>query len=512
MANRNGATAPTLQEIADITGGRLHVPDPALRHSRITGVCSDTRRIEAGNLFVAISGERYDGHDFVPDAMRLGARASLVAADWYDGQADQADQADQRIQSDQSDQAGQSDQADQRIQAGQADQSDQSDLETQGPALIVVPEVLPALQAFAGWHRRRFNLPVIAVTGSSGKTTTKDLIAAVLSERYRVFKTQGNLNSQLGVSEALFSLREDHGAAVLELGMNRAGELDRLSRMTRPTVGVITNVGPAHIEFFESIEGIARAKGEILDHLPEGGNAVLNADDPLVMKQAGRSPARVVTFGRGAGADVRLSRTRTELSGSTFTLSDGASFRINLMGAHQVMNAAAAVAVGRLSGIDDRGIARALKAVEPTPMRMAYRKAGAVHLIDDTYNANPSSMKAALDALAVVDGRKLVVLGDMLELGDLGREAHREIGKRAAVVADRIVTVGELARGISEAAVADGMPVSRVVSCLSNDEAAAAVMAEIADCDVILVKGSRGMRMETIVASLEKALGQTETG
>ncbi len=506
MDNRYGTAAPTLLEIAGIMGGSLHVPDPALRHSRITGVCSDTRRIEEGNLFVAISGERFDGHDFVRDAMRSGACASLVSAEWHDrltGRAGRAGQADQ---------AGRACQADQADQASLADRADQAGREIPDGARIVVPEVLPALQAFAGWHRRRFDLPVIAVTGSSGKTTTKNLIAAVLGERYRVFKTPGNLNSQLGVSEALFSLSEDHGAAVLELGMNRAGELDRLSRMTRPSVGVITNVGPAHIEFFESIEGIARAKGELLDHLPAGGSAVLNADDPLVMKQAGRTRARVLTFGRAAGADVRLSWARTELSGSNFALSDGASFRINLMGEHQVMNAAAAVAVGRLSGIDDRDIARALQNVEPTPMRMEYKKAGDVHLIDDTYNANPSSMKAALDALAAAGGRKLVVLGDMLELGDLGRAAHREIGKRAADVAERIVTVGELAREIAEGAVAEGMPASRVASFLSNDEAAAGVMAEIADGDVILVKGSRGMRMESIVESLEKALGRAETG
>ena len=473
MDNSPRAAAPTLLEIAGIVGGRLHVPDPALRDSRITGVCSDTRRIGAGNLFVAISGERYDGHDFVPEAMRSGACASLVAVDWHDGRPDRES----------------------------PDRPDRPD-----GARIVVPEVLPALQAFAGWHRSRFDLPVIAVTGSSGKTTTKNMMASVLGERYRVFKTPGNLNSQLGVSESLFSLQKDHGAAVLELGMNRAGELNRLARMTRPSVGVITNVGPAHIEFFDSIEGIARAKGELLDHLPADGHAVLNADDRLVMKQAGRTSAQVITFGRGAGAGVRLARSRTELSGSTFALSDGAAFRINLMGEHQVMNAVAAVAVGRLFGIDDKRIARALQRVEPTPMRMEYRQMGSVHLIDDTYNANPASMKAALDALASTGGRKLVVLGDMLELGEMGKAAHREIGKRAADVAERIITVGTLARGIAEAAMDQGMPASRVVSCSSNDEAAAEVLAGISDGDVVLVKGSRGMGMEAIVESMATAL------
>lgn len=471
MDDHSGTDGPNLMEIAGIMGGRLHVPTPAHRRSRITGVCSDTRRIQAGNLFVAIAGDRFDGHDFVPEAMRAGARAALVSDDWHT-----------------------------RRPVRKAPDS----------ARIVVPEVLPALQVFAGWHRNRFDLPVVAVTGSSGKTTTKNMIATVLGERYRVFRTPGNLNSQLGVSESLFCLQGGHGAAVLELGMNHAGELDRLSRMTRPSIGVITNVGPAHIEFFASIDGIARAKGEILDHLPAGGSAVLNADDRLVMRQAGRSLAQVVTFGRSAGADIGLERIMTELSGSTFTLSDGAAFRINLMGEHQVMNAAAAVAVGRLSGIDDPDIAHALRTVEPAPMRMEYRKAGAVHLINDAYNANPSSMKAALDALATTEGRKLAVLGDMLELGDLGKMAHREIGRRATKVAERIITVGELARDIAEAAVDAGMPASRVVSCACNDEAAAAVLSEIEDGDVVLVKGSRGMQMETVVEYLEQSLGEGE--
>ncbi len=240
-----------------------------------------------------ISGERYDGHDFVPEAVRAGGGASLVSAEW---------------------------------------DNERSPGDARYGARIVVAEVLQALQAFARWHRVRFDLPVIAVTGSSGKTTTKDIIADVLGRRFRVFKTPGNLNSQLGASEALCKLGKEHEVAVLELGMNRAGELDRLAHMVRPTVGVITNVGPAHIEFFDSIEGIARAKGEILDHLPPDGTAVLNADDSLVMAEGGRSSAPIITFGRSSEADIRLAACRTDLTGSSFSLSDGSSFRISLMG------------------------------------------------------------------------------------------------------------------------------------------------------------------------------------
>ncbi len=473
MDNRYGAKAPTLLEIAGIMGGRLHAPTPESRDGRITGVCSDTRRIEKGNLYVAIAGEHFDGHNFVPEAMRAGAGASLISVEWHDGRPPG---------------------------------------ESPNGARIVVPEVLTALQAFARWHRSQFNLPVIAVTGSSGKTTTKDIIAAVLGQRYRVFKTPGNLNSQLGVAEALFSLGKEHDAAVLELGMNRAGELDRLACMVKPSVGVITNVGPAHIEFFDSIEGIARAKGEILDHLSPDGKAVLNADDPLVMAESGRSKAQLITFGRSSGADIRLASARTELSGSSFTLSDGSDFRINLMGEHQVMNALAAVAVGRFFGIADESMASALEEVTPTAMRMEYRQMGGVHLINDTYNANPSSMKAALRTLAPTCGRKLAVLGDMLELGEMGMAAHREIGRQAAGVADLIITVGEQARAIAEAAVDEGMPAVCVVACSSNDEAASAALAEIRDGDVILVKGSRGMRMETIVESIASTFRETLEG
>jgi len=473
MDNRRGAQAPTLTEIAEIVGGALHVPDSASQHSRVTGVCSDTRRLDADNLFVAIKGERFDGHQFVHEAVRAGGSASLVSAAWHEGL---------------------------------------SPLDASPGALIVVPEVLTALQTLAQWHRDRFDLPVIAVTGSNGKTTTKDMIAEVLGQRFRVFKTPGNLNSQLGVSESLFKLGKEHEAAVFELGMNRAGELDRLARMVGPVVGVITNVGPAHIEFFESIEGIARAKGEILDHLPSGGKAVLNADDHRVMAERGRSRAPIITFGRGSKADVRLAAARTDLSGSSFTLADGSEFRIGLMGEHQVMNALAAVAVARIFEIPDEATFHALDGMTPAAMRMEYRRLGGIHLVNDAYNANPSSMKAALSALSTTRGRKLAVLGDMLELGEATATAHREIGMRAAKVADVIITVGERARVIAESAMKEGLPPGRVVACATNEEAAAAVLANVRDGDVILVKGSRGMRMEAIVETMESTFREPVEG
>jgi len=473
MDDRFRQHGPKLPELADIMGGRLHGTVRGSEDSGITGVSSDTRRIETGNLFVAISGERFDGHEFVREAVQAGASASLVSVEWY-------------------------------AQTGNGG--------SVNGVQIVVPDVIAALQKFAFWYRNQFELPVIAVTGSSGKTTTKDMISAVLGKRYQVFKTLGNLNSQLGVSEGLFSLAQDHNIAVIELGMTQAGELDRLAKLVRPSVGVITNVGAAHIEYFDSIEGIARAKGEILDHLPPDGSAILNADDPLVMAESGRSKAQLITFGRSRDADIRLIASETETSGSSFSLSDGSQFRINLMGEHQIMNALVAVTAGRLFGIDDESIACALEEMTPTTMRMEIKEIGRVRLINDTYNANPSSMEAALKALALNCGRKLAILGDMLELGDHSVKAHREIGKQAAGVVNLIITVGEHAREIADAALVEGMSATQVFACSSNDEAISTALERIRDGDMILVKGSRGMKMETIVDSIDLKFRERKNG
>tara|TARA_B100000029_G_scaffold451213_1_gene475607 strand:- start:6776 stop:8188 length:1413 start_codon:yes stop_codon:yes gene_type:complete len=464
MENSCSIVYPSLQKIADIVGGNLYAPHLESKNDTITGVSSDSRKIEAGNLFVAISGERYDGHDFVKEAENIGARVSLVTSEWH---------------------------------------NQQPQGEIPYGARIIVPDVIKGLQAFSHWYRCQFQLPVVSVTGSNGKTTTKDIIANILGTTSNVFKTQGNLNSQLGVAESIFALTEEHDIAVFELGMNHAGQLDRLANMVQPEVGVITNVGPAHIEFFNTIEDIAHAKGEILDYLPQDGSAVLNADDPLVMGESHRCKGSVITFGRTKDADIRLLSVKVDPSGSWFTLSDGFEFHINLLGEHQVMNALAAVAVGRIFGLRDEEIAIGLEKVSSSPMRMDYHKTGGVFLIDDTYNANPSSMKAALRVLDITQGRKLVVLGDMLELGEMSLAAHMELGKDAARVADLIFTVGEYAEVTAEGAINHGGASLSVITCLSTGDAISKVLTRISENDVVLVKGSRGMKMEIIVESIE---------
>ena len=267
------------------------------RYRRVTAVSSDSRNIHSGNLFVAIKGDSFDGHDFVASALSTGAAGALVSADWA--------------------------------------KTNGTDFDSFS-ILIVVEDVLESLQDLAIWYRSRLDTEVIGITGSSGKTTTKDMTAAILSTRYNILKTPGNLNSQLGLPQVLFQLDRIHDMAVLELGMNHAGEIARLSEIARPSLGVITNVGPVHLEHLGSIEGVASAKGELLDYLGEPDTAVLNADDSYVMSQRPRTPARLVTFGRNENANVRAKEVESTFTGSVFSLEDGISSRTLACAAFQV--------------------------------------------------------------------------------------------------------------------------------------------------------------------------------
>ena len=464
----------TLGDIAQVVGGALcpscnsHLK--AIAGARgVSGVSTDSRSIKNGDFFVAIAGEKFDGHDYVVDVLKAGAAGAMISHRWYWEHA--------------------------------------AMLPISAP-LVVVEHVLDALQALAGWYRQRFDLPLIGITGSNGKTTTKDMIAEVLGRRYRILKTPGNLNSQVGVPQVLFQLKHDHDVAVLELGMNHAGELDRLARMVRPKVGVITNVGPVHLEYLETLEGVARAKGELLDALPDDGIAVLNADDPHVMAQRSRTRAHLMTFGHKDGAEVRVRDIETQLSGTTFRLDDGSTFRLNIAGEHQVSNALAAIAVGRLMGIKNEDIHTALASLTPASMRMDVRMIGKLLLINDTYNANPVSTCAALHTLASASrGRRIAVLGDMLELGRESESAHRQVGQAVVNTADLLITVGERARSIADGARNAGMAEECVVVCASNRQAGDCIIESADDGDVILIKGSRGMKMEEIVADLEMNFG-----
>jgi len=468
----------TVGEVARVTAGRL-VSGPA--GACIAGVKVDSRAVGPGDLFVAIPGQRTDGHLFVGDAARRGASAALVIRWPPDGEADPPPGA------------------------------------AEGLAVVVVDNTVAALGRLAASHRRRFaGLRVVGITGSVGKTTTKDMAAAVLARRYRTVATEGNLNTDIGVPLSLFRVGPETEVAVLELAMRGRGQITELAAMAAPQVGVVTNVGESHLEVLGSVEAIARAKAELVEALPPDGRAVLNGDDPWCRWMAERSPAPVLWFGTAdeaagetAGDWVRADRIRTAGARVTFRLLAGAEradVRLPVAGRHNVSNALAAAAVGLALDVPLTDVVRGLASFRPTAMRLEILDVGSLLLINDAYNASPSSTRAALEVLRRVgEGRRRVaVLGDMLELGPAETEAHRAVGREAAGSLDLLITVGrravELARGALEA----GLPPDAVRRCAQNDDAILELQHVLRPGDAVLVKGSRGMRMEEIVAAIHR--------
>ncbi|MBI4011283.1 MAG: UDP-N-acetylmuramoyl-tripeptide--D-alanyl-D-alanine ligase [Candidatus Rokubacteria bacterium] len=444
-----------------LVGGRLD--------GRVTGVSIDSRTCRPGDVFFAIRGVRQDGHAFLRDALGRGAAAAVVS----------------------------------RYPAGITLPGD--------VPLVFVEDTTHALQRLGAFHRRRHALPVVGVTGSIGKTTTKELAAAVLGQRFRVLKAAGSLNNQWGVPLTLLGLEPGHQAAVLELGMSAFGEIAALAQLARPSVGVVTTIAPAHLEGVGSIEGVQQAKAELVQAIPPDGAVVLNADDPLVLALAAEARARVLTYGRAAGADVRLGEVTPAAGGLAFTLACNGTtvpVRLPLPGRHNAWNAAAAVAVGLALGVPVEVAAGGLAGAVPVKGRLVWRQAGSVRVLDDTYNANPVSLRAALNALrdAGPDGGMWVVFGDMLELGAASDAAHAEAGRWiAALPAAGLATAGTAARATAAVAAEAGCP--DVAAHATPEEAAGHVAARVRAGDRVLVKGSRGMRMERAVEALLARLG-----
>lgn len=448
-----------------LVGGRLEAV--------VSGVSIDSRTCVAGDVFFAIRGPRQDGHAFVGHARARGAGAAVVT----------------------------------HLPPELA-------LPPDFP-VVVVEDTTSALQRLGAFHRRRQALPVVAVTGSNGKTTTKELAAAVLARRLRVLKAAGSLNNQWGVPLTLLGIEPHHQAVVLELGMNAFGEIAALAQIAQPTVGVVTVIAPAHLEGVGSLEGVQKAKGELVEAIAPDGVVILNQDDPLVAALATRARARVVTYGRAATADVRLGDVTPVGDGLLFSLSAGggsAPVRLPLCGRHNAWNAAAAVAVGLGLGVSLADAAAALERAVPVKGRLVWREAGGVRVLDDTYNANPASLRAALDALGEgarsAVGRTWVVLGDMLELGVHSEAAHRDAGRWAAALpVAGLATAGPEMRLAGDAARAAGCP--DVAAYDTPEGAAGHVAARVAPGDRVLVKGSRGMRMERAVEALLLHLAPT---
>jgi len=461
------------REVAAAAGGELVAGGPEVA---IAGVSTDSRQVRPGDLFFALRGERQDGHQFLTAAWAAGAAGAVVSS----------------------------------LPAGEL---------PPGRLIVKVPDTTAALGGLAAYYRRRFSPVVVGITGSVGKTTTKDFTAAVLGRAGPVLHSRGNMNTEIGLPLTMFGLRPEHAFAVFEMGMRGPGQISALCDIARPQVGVITNIGTTHLELLGSVEAIARAKQELLLALPPAGRAVLWADDPWLWRFGREGGTEVVWFGLAEGRCAAVggvcARGRIMVSG------DGTEFvlayrgrtetvRLRVPGRHNVLNALAAAAVGIALGLELPQIRAGLEQAEISAMRSEVLRAGSWLIINDCYNASPASMRAALELLGAAGRgrRKVAVLGDMLELGPVSPAAHEEVGRMAARAGvDLLVAVGPRALDIARAAREEGMNPGEVVHFPDAGTAAGEVPTLLRPDDAVLVKASRGTHLEVVVARLQAVAG-----
>jgi len=458
-----------------LTGGDL--PDSICV---LSGAVVDSRRAQMGSLFVALAGEHADGHTFVTDAFARGASVALI---------------DRPVAGDHS-----------TVDLRQP--MDLASVELAPPLCLLVEDTLLALQKLAAYWRKRFTPRVVGITGSVGKTTTKEVVHAVLASRYQTLKSAGNLNNEIGLPLTLLQLTPACERVVLEMGMYARGEIATLAAIGQPQVGVVTNVGPVHLERLGTIQAIADAKAELVQALPPSpeGVAILNQDDPLVRAMAERTLARVLTYGLNTQADLWADQVVSSgLGGIHFALHYGGetvSVRAPLLGRHSVHTALRAAAVGLAEGLDWSDIVSGLTSETHQLRLVAVPGPGDSLLLDDTYNASPASSIAALNLLAELDGRRVAVLGDMLELGSATEAGHRQVGRRAAEVVDLLITVGQLAEIMANEALAFGLSPDQVVVLPDVQRAVDRLPTLIRPHDMVLIKGSRGIRLDRLVDCL----------
>jgi UDP-N-acetylmuramoyl-tripeptide--D-alanyl-D-alanine ligase len=457
----------SVREIAEATGGIVFGDAAAVA----TSVSTDSRQLAGGELFVALRGERFDGHDFVGSAAGKGVKMFLVDSVWQQGHE-----------------------------------------LPPGCSAVVVKETLQALGDLAAWHRHRFKIKVVAVTGSNGKTTTKEMLAGILTQTGPGLKTEGNLNNLIGLPLTILRLTGRERWAVLEMGMSAFGEIDRLAEIADPDVGIITNAFPAHLETLGSVAGVARAKGELFLRLKDGGVAVYNVDDPLISKCPTHLNVTRLTFGLRGAEVSSASIASMGRKGESFTLrlpGEEQQVRLKAYGRHNIYNALAAAAAAYALGVSGDAIRSGLEEFTPYDKRFQLEEVGGVVLIDDSYNANPASMAAALTTLKEIreGGRAAAALGDMLELGLGTEEAHRELGRVAAGSVERLYLLGELAPLVADGATMGGLAEENVLVARDHDEISKALLDWLQPGDCVLFKGSRGMRMERVANAVRVALG-----
>jgi UDP-N-acetylmuramoyl-tripeptide--D-alanyl-D-alanine ligase len=470
----------TVEELREVISAKVLTGEgPGWTKQRIRHISLDTRSIRPGDLFLAMKGDCFDGHDFIATALSRGA-VGAIAHDSYDVGSLTLKPGSKRTM----------------------------------PFILGVRDSLFAYQQLATHHRSQFDIPVVAVTGSNGKTTTKEMVAGVMAHRWKVLKTEGNLNNRIGVPQTLFRLNGRHEGAIIEMGIDNIGQTTRLCEMARPTIGIITNIGPNHLEFFGSMEGSVQAKAELLDLLPSDGTAVLNADDPYYDYLASRARCRVVSFGFSSKADVRAMDVKSDgRDGTIFRLLLPGKVRhtivhIRVQGGHNVTNALAAGAVGAILGLPGAVIAQGLSRFRPTAMRSQILVSHGVKIINDCYNANPASMKVAVQLLVQtgLDRKKIAVLGDMLELGPSAVQMHEEVGAFVAHQGiDQLVACGALGRSLAEGAKRAGLDRKRILEVPDATAAATVMKTIVKQGDVVLVKASRGMKLEQVAHALQGA-------
>jgi len=449
-----------IDELITVTSGRLIA---GKRREVLTGGISiDSRTLKKDDLFIAIKGARFDGHDFIAAAVKKKAAAVIV---------------------------------------------DRLNFPAFKPAavpLIKVRDTVRALSDIAAYHRRRFNIPVVGITGTNGKTTAKEMIAWVLQKQYRVLKNPGTQNNHIGLPMALLRLDKNVDVAVLEMGTNHPGEIARLTQIARPNIGIITNIGPAHLEFLHDLKGVYREKSFLINNLVAPSLAVLNMDDRFLRRNKDDNDKIVVGFALNHNADYKASKIKKgSRADIEFSVNSRHRVRLNTPGTCNVYNGLAAITVARLLGMDYNTITASLSDFEFPKSRLNLVNVDSVSFIDDTYNSNPGSLAQALEALAGINtaGRKIFIMGDMLELGSGKESLHRLAGKRIAEVCDALITVGRLTRLTAQAAGQAGLAADSVFTCDCAKQARRVLYKRLKPNkdDIVLIKGSRLMQMEKII-------------
>ena len=466
----------TAGEVVSATKGQLIGGDCG---RKLGGVSTDTRTIGRDELFVALEGSRFDGHEFLTQALEKGAGALV-------GRRGSLNSVRQGCST--------------------------------PPALIEVDDTLFALGELARHWRQGHPVPLLAITGSNGKTTTKEMVASILSQTRAVLKTEGNLNNRIGLPLSLFRLRVQHQVAVLEMGMNEPGEIERLCEIAQPQYGLITQVAPVHVEGLGSVAAIAQEKGALFDALKEADTAIVNLDDPWVIRLSQRCRAHWVTFGQGEAASVRFTQTDPfhpqGVRGILKIMGEDCPVQMRCYGGPCLQNALAAAAAAVAMGASSNEVVKGLESFRAFPRRLnVISLREGIHIIDDTYNANPVSMDAALELLQhLAQGRSLAVLGDMRELGPRASSMHRATGKRAADVGvDILIAVGELSEDMIRGAEESELPPQEMHACASAQQALDLVLSRCAEGDWVLVKGSRAVALERVVDGIRDSFREGDT-